>query len=312
MLTDCLWHIDGHHTPSRSSRGQSPLSLARSLVTICLNAPSTEKELPPICRRTFWRQLISRSLFSLLQKSYWKRQPWQNFGSGVFCWHSSSICWLPGKAEQEIKAEACFSWLCQAALESITLTYVKATTSGLFPLFRELSCTLEAVQPYEHVFLNELCPGDPRRRYEFIQSLQRTGVESSVVLCTPSSGNNTGNMHFGVYQRMRDWKGIYPESVCYWIYSTTVSCFSHTNHGKSHVFQVRTNHPLRETSCVAILFPLLNRRFYCCKCHGERGSWCKGQRISTNGAWWPSNYFDLHQVQCPKKKTKYEVFGAEA
>lgn len=74
--------------------------------------------------------------------------------------------------------------------------YVKATTSSLFPLFRELSSTLEAVQPYEHVFLNELCPGDPRRRYEFIQSLQRTGVESSVVLCTPSLGNNTGNMHF--------------------------------------------------------------------------------------------------------------------
>ena len=80
--------------------------------------------------------------------------------------------------------------------DSITLMYVKATTSSLFPLFRELSSTLEAVQPYEHVFLNELCPGDPRRRYEFIQSFERTGVESSVVLCTHSSGNYTGNMHF--------------------------------------------------------------------------------------------------------------------
>ena len=80
--------------------------------------------------------------------------------------------------------------------DSITLTYVKATTGSLFPLFRELSSTLEAVQPYEHVFLNELCPGDPRRRYEFIQSLQRIGIESSVVLCTHSSGTNTGNMHF--------------------------------------------------------------------------------------------------------------------
>ena len=79
--------------------------------------------------------------------------------------------------------------------DSITLTYVKATTSSLFPLFRELSSTLEAVQPYEHVFLNELCPRDPRW-YEFIQSFERTGVESSVVLCTHSSGNNTGNMHF--------------------------------------------------------------------------------------------------------------------
>ena len=46
------------------------------------------------------------------------------------------------------------------------------------------------------VVLNDRCPGDPRRRYEFIQSLERTGVESSVVVCIHSSGNNTGNMHF--------------------------------------------------------------------------------------------------------------------
>jgi len=36
--------------------------------------------------------------------------------SGVSCWQSSSICWLPGKAEQEDEAETCFSWPCQAAL----------------------------------------------------------------------------------------------------------------------------------------------------------------------------------------------------
>ena len=72
----------------------------------------------------------------------------------------------------------------------------KATTSTTFPLFREVDATLEGMQEYKYVFLNDLLPDEPRKRYDFLRSLLRTGIQSLIVVCTHSSGNNAGNMHF--------------------------------------------------------------------------------------------------------------------
>ena len=45
-------------------------------------------------------------------------------------------------------------------------------------------------------FLNNLTSAQPRERYEYIQSLERSGLPFPVMLLTYSSGNNTGNLHF--------------------------------------------------------------------------------------------------------------------
>lgn len=158
-------------TPSRSSHAQSLPSLAPSLVTTCLNAPSTERIASNLLSDIL--KTVSRSLFSLLQGSYWKRQHWQNFGSEMESLVGSLAQYADYLERQNKKTKLRHASVgpVRQLSDSITLTYVKAITGSLFPLFRELSSTLEAVQPYEHVFLNELCPGNPRRRYEFIQSL---------------------------------------------------------------------------------------------------------------------------------------------
>lgn len=39
-------------------------------------------------------------------------------------------------------------------------------------------------------------PAQPRARYKYIQSLERSGLPFPVMLLTYSSGNNTGNLHF--------------------------------------------------------------------------------------------------------------------
>ena len=198
--------------------------------------------------------------------------------------------------------------------DSITLTYVKATTGSLFPLFRELSSTLEAVQPYEHVFLNELCPGDPRKRYEFIQSLQRTGIESSVVLCTHSSGTNTGNMHF-IWRVPKDEeiKRVFTRS------QSVIECIR----PQFPVFHTRT---MRKTMfskfgrIAPSVKPAVLRYFYRdLTGDSTAANVMMEEEIDTRVKQFlqmepddPQTVFDLREVQCPEKKTKYEIFWAEA
>ena len=55
---------------------------------------------------------------------------------------------------------------------------------------------MEKTQPYEHVLLDPFAPDDPRRRYDYLQSLERSGYKFPIVIVTHSSGNNAGNIHF--------------------------------------------------------------------------------------------------------------------
>ena len=48
---------------------------------------------------------------------------------------------------------------------SVTLSYHKATRLALFPQFLELDSLLENADEYEHIFLSDYLPGDPRKQY---------------------------------------------------------------------------------------------------------------------------------------------------
>ena len=77
------------------------------------------------------------------------------------------------------------------------MKYVKACArDSCLPRFDELNRALEVKQPYEFMFLNSFTPDDSHRRYDFLQSLERTGCKFPIVVMTHSSGNNAGNIHF--------------------------------------------------------------------------------------------------------------------
>ena len=44
--------------------------------------------------------------------------------------------------------------------------------------------------------LDPFAPDDPHRRYDYLQSLERSGCKFPIVIVTHSSGNNAGNIHF--------------------------------------------------------------------------------------------------------------------
>ena len=71
-----------------------------------------------------------------------------------------------------------------------------ACSGPLLSRFAKLNQALEAKDPHQHLLLNDYAPDDPKKRYEYLQSLERSGVQFPVVILTHSSGNNLGNLHF--------------------------------------------------------------------------------------------------------------------
>ena len=50
-------------------------------------------------------------------------------------------------------------------------------------------------QPYEVVHIGEFTPSDRKKRYQYIQDLQK-GLSKRCALCTYSVGGSLGNYHF--------------------------------------------------------------------------------------------------------------------
>ena len=79
---------------------------------------------------------------------------------------------------------------------ALTLKHVPASTSVPLGRFNSLIAAVEKRKDFDHLFLNDFTPALPKPWYEYMQSLERNGLPSPVMLLTHSSGNNTGNLHF--------------------------------------------------------------------------------------------------------------------
>ena len=79
---------------------------------------------------------------------------------------------------------------------SISVKHIPACESVVLSGLHSLSQALQQKDDYEHMFRNNYAPDQPRKKYEYIQTLANNGVCSSIVLFTHSSGNNSGNLNF--------------------------------------------------------------------------------------------------------------------
>ena len=49
---------------------------------------------------------------------------------------------------------------------------------------------------FEYLLIEDICPTEPRKKYEYIQKLRETGLSVKAALLTYSHGNNVGSLHF--------------------------------------------------------------------------------------------------------------------
>ena len=49
---------------------------------------------------------------------------------------------------------------------------------------------------FEYLFIENICPTEPRKKYEYIQKFRETGLSVKAALLTYSRGNKVGSLHF--------------------------------------------------------------------------------------------------------------------
>ena len=54
------------------------------------------------------------------------------------------------------------------------IKYIVSTRS-VFPLFLQLNSIMKNMNEYEYLFLNDLCPDDPRNRYGSVSEKMKSG-----------------------------------------------------------------------------------------------------------------------------------------
>ena len=157
VFTDLLWHIDGHHTTLRDQSCAIPLVFANfSGYNLPEHSKYGKRKMANLSSDSL--KALSHSLFSVLQGNNWKWDPWQEFCKEVESLTGSIAQYVDYLDRQNKKMT--LKHITDTITDTITVTYVEATTSSTFPLFQEVDATLEGMQKYEYVFLNDLLPDE--------------------------------------------------------------------------------------------------------------------------------------------------------
>ena len=195
MLSDLLWYIDGH---------QGTITKQGFPIPNCFlkfegyNIPEMAKH-----RKRQHSNLsadvlnsLSSSLFLNLQASFWAALPWQHLkrkmeliASSV----SSYAVYLSSQSKKMGEAHHQTTPVRQLS-NSLSIKYLKPCRQNT--MFEAVSESLASKGYYECLFLNDFLPSDVRKRYSFIQCLEKSGLAYPIILLTHSSGNVMGNLNF--------------------------------------------------------------------------------------------------------------------
>ena len=197
-LQECLWYIDGRHTIIEQHSSKIPTVFSRF---VGFNVPEKSKHRKRALGNMQHDVLsgLHQSLFRVLQASFWQQtEKWKQFHGDTAALASSlaHYCDYLGDQCKKMKLNHVSTTPVRNLADSICVKFVKPCQRDCLPRFNELNQHLQTRQTYEHVFLNQFTPDDPRKRYDYLQSLERSGCKFPVVIVTHSSGNNAGNVHF--------------------------------------------------------------------------------------------------------------------
>lgn len=195
-VVDSLWLIDGHHDVF-ASRGYR--------IPACFNRFSgyNRPELTKHRKRTRENmnatalRLCGDALFGCLQDVYWHKHGWKEFKANVELLATSLSKYseyLDRQCTATKQVHSSQQPVRQIA-ENIAFTLLPKSPSTS-PTFEELEKKLEEKELFEHILVEDTCPNEPRRKYEFIQMLMSSGIAVETALLTYSHGNNIGNLHF--------------------------------------------------------------------------------------------------------------------
>ena len=209
VLVDILWFLDGHHDVLCKRGNKIPESLKHFTGH---NTPEVSKHrkrnLQNLSEITL-RELSNR-LFTCLQDTFWERSGWKDFKSDIKSL-ATSISDYAAYLKQQNKKTKHFQSLTEPVrsisdnLDFRFLPHCETTPS----LFIELESLLHEKDNFQYVVVDDVCPADPRRKYNYLQELKSSGLTVKTAMLTYRHGNNIGNTNCAWKVPEQD-----PDSIC--------------------------------------------------------------------------------------------------
>ena len=197
FMVDCLWYVDGHHDTLRKQSCPIPELFQRF---VGYNTPEVSKHRKRQVSNMSSTVLttLASSLYQNLQGSFWSHVSFHRLQQQTRLLAQSLAGYADYLSSQNkiMKAVHARSIPVRQLSDFMSVKYIEPCHGVPVSMLQELFHTLQEMEDSEHLALNELIPGQPRQRYEFIQCLERNGLSVPIMLLTYSSGNNVGNLHF--------------------------------------------------------------------------------------------------------------------
>lgn len=194
-LVDVLWYIDGHHNTFNERSCKIPPLFE---VFCGYNVPQIHKH-----RKRSIENLssviltdYSNKIFRCLQLSYWEREVWKEFKPEVEMLAKSLHDYASYLRDQnkKMKLVHCSGSPIRSISENITVQVIPVYSPTPI-IFNDLEIALSHKNLFEYVLVENFCPADPRKKYEYLKLLS-SGLSVRTVKLTYSHGNNIGNLNF--------------------------------------------------------------------------------------------------------------------
>ena len=197
-LVECLWYLDGHHETLKKQSSSVPEYFSR-FVGYNLPEVSKHRKRQASNLSSVVLKSLASTLFQNLEASFWSDLSFRHLQKHTRTLAQSLANYSEYLSSQNktMKHHHALPLPVRQLSDALSIKYLKPCGDPE-PLakFNDLIAAIDGKEDFEQLFLNDFTPTTAMSRYQFLQSLERNGISSPVVLLTHSSGNNAGNLHF--------------------------------------------------------------------------------------------------------------------
>ena len=197
VIVDTFWLIDGQHDVFKSRDYPIPSSF-HSFTGYNQPQLSKHRKRERENMSCTSLRLCADTLFGCLQGVYWERSGWKEFTSDIVLLLATSLSkyadYLVKQSDAVKRVHSSLHPVRQIS-ENLSFGYLPLS-QAVSPCFHPLEQKLAERSLFEYLLIEDVCPAEPRKKYEYIQILKEVGLSVKAAFLTYSHGNNIGSLHF--------------------------------------------------------------------------------------------------------------------
>ena len=195
-MVDTLWQTDGQHGVFKSRNSPFP-SCFDSFNGYNQPHLSKHRKRERQNMSSTSLRLSADSLFGCLQGVYWEQRGWKEFKPNV-----ERLATSLSEYSDYLTKQCCTTKRVHSSLQPVRQTSENLAfcylplCANVAPCFHQLELKLKEKNLFEYLPVEDVCPAEPHKKYEYIQKLRETGLSMKVAFLTYSHGNHIDSLHF--------------------------------------------------------------------------------------------------------------------